>query len=649
MNKNSITDYISYILVRALGSTIRILPREFSLFLGRRLGDLLYYFDAKHKALAYANIKTALGSKLSPTQLNNITHKFYQAFGQNLIEIFFIPIVNKKYMDKYVTSEGLEFIYEAFKKGKGVILLGVHSGSWELSNILCANLGFSFSLFVRDLRHPYLNKWLNMYRSLKGCKIVQRQNQTRQLIEVLKNNEAIGITLDQGGKAGELVKFFGKDASMATGAIRLALRYNSVILPAFYTRVRGPYIKAIIEPPFNLTKTQDEAEDIHRNLQELVRIFEKNIEKYAKDYLWSYKIWKYADEKNILILSDAKAGHLRQAQAVANIASRSLKDKGITARIDTAEVKFKSNLSKKALVFSSALAGKYHCQGCLWCLRKFLQEDTYEYLARVKPDIIISCGSAIVPINFVLSRENLAKSIVIMRPSILSVERFNLAIIAKHDNPRRRRNIAVTEGALNLVDDEYLRDQREKLMHSLPAASFNPPVTIGLLIGGDTKNFLLKKDTMLEVSKQIKSVAERLNADILITTSRRTSQEIEVLMKEEFKDFPRCKLLIITKENNIPEAVGGILGLSQIIITSPESISMISEAANSKKFVFVFKSPGLRRKHQRFLDYFAKNKYIYLTGAEDLGTKIEDIWLNKPQIRVLSDNIVVSEAMKRIL
>jgi len=307
------------------------------------------------------------------------------------------------------------------------------------------------------------------------------------------------------------------------------------------------------------------------------------------------------------------------------------------------EIKFKNAFLKTALMFSSFLAGKYHCQGCLWCLRTFLQKGDYKSLIGMKPDIIISCGQAIAPINYVLSRENMSKSIVVMRPSILSTRRFDLAVIPKHDSPPKRKNIVVTEGALNLIDEDYLRKQSEKLMRL-------SPVTIGLLIGGDTKDFHLDEDTISQVIKQIKSASEKLDADILVTTSRRTSKEVEIKVKEELKDCPRCKLLVIANEKNIPETVGGILGLSQIIVTSPESISMISEAASSKKYVLVFKSLGLNNRHWRFLDHFAKNKYIYMVDNPlDLSKKIEDIWLNRPPIHALRDNLLVSEAIKRIL
>ena len=616
--------------------------------MGGILGELVYYFDLKHKSIAYSNIKTALGAKLSPYELSKLTKKFYHRFGQNLIEIFFIPLVNGEYINKYISIEGLDYITEAFKRGKGIIFLVVHEGGWELSNIICANLGFPFNLFIRDQRYPRLDRLLNSYRNQKGCKLIQRKNQIRQLIPALKRNEAIGMTADQGGKTGTLVKFLGKEASMPSGAIRLALKYDAALIPVFFIRQEGPYIKIIIEPPFKIKKTGNRDIDIHDNLQEIIHIFERYILRYPQEYLWTYKIWKYAKERNILILDDGKTGHLRQAQALAKIISNYLKDKGMDTHINTVKVSLKNKFAKCALNFSSGLSGKYHCQGCLWCLRAFLEKDNYKSLISIKHDIIISCGSSIAPINYVLARENLAKSIVILRPSILTTKRFDLVIMPQHDRPPKRKNVVVTEGALNLIDDIYLENCKLQIANCISPRD-DKQLFIGLLMGGDTRDFRLTADLIKETIVQIKRTLDNLDAEILITTSRRTSGRVEHLIREEFKDCPRCGLLIIAKERNFPFAIGGILGLSQIIITSPESTSMISEAVNSKKYVVVFNALGLGRRHQRFLEYFAKNKYIYLTEPGNLGKTIEDIWLNKPRIHTLEDNLLVEEALKRIL
>ncbi len=647
MKSNFLIDYLACILFRILGAIFRFLPVEWSLCLGRLAGGCFYYFDFKHKARSYANIKIALGKELPPVKIAKLTKEFYQSFGQSLMEIFLIPKVDKSYMDKYIHIEGLTNIYDGLEKGKGVILIAIHAGSWELANIICANLGFPFYLFVKDQDFPRLNELLNKYRRQKGCKIITKEGGLKQLIEALKNNSAVGITLDQGGKTGELVDFFGRSASMSTGGIKLALKYGCPVVPVYFKRTDGPNIQVLVGKELELSKTGKPDVDLKDNLLKFTKYFEELIRRYPKEYLWTYKIWKYSDQRSILILSDGKAGHLRQSECVSGIVVERLQNRGIQAKIDILEVKFKNRLAKAVFSLSSLLAGKYHCQGCLYCLKKFLDEDTYKKLSFLSPDMVVSCGSSLAAVNFIISRENLSKSVVVMRPSILSVKRFDLVIMPRHDHPPQRKNVVVTAGSLNPVNEQYLKEEAGKLIQRV---SLNPQAAyIGVLIGGDSKRFVLGDDLIRRVITEVKKAADKINAGILLTTSRRTRTQAEDLIKQEFKDYSRCKLMVIANDKNIPEAVGGILGLSKVIASSAAGKSMISEAVNSAKSVVVFRGEGLSAKHRVFVENLSRSKHIILSAVDSLGQKIEEAWQDKAAVNVLRDNDLVAKAVEKIL
>ncbi|HTZ11663.1 MAG TPA: lysophospholipid acyltransferase family protein, partial [Candidatus Margulisiibacteriota bacterium] len=369
MKKDYAIDYLSCIFFRLGSGIIGLLPPASALFLGRRLGDLFYYLDPKHRRLVYSNLKKALGDTQPSASLKNISKGFYRSFSQNLIEILLIPRLDKEYMKKYIKIDGYEHVQEGFKRGKGVIFLGVHEGSWELSNIICANLGFPFVLFVRNQKFPRLNALLNSYRQRQGCRIIQRGEGTRQLIEALRDNQSIGMTADQGGKGGVLLDFFGKSASIPSGAVRLALKYEAAIIPIFFVREKGPFIKIIVSPVFEVKKTGEPEKDVQENLARILSLFEGFIRKYPKEYLWSYKIWKYGRQRNILILSDSKTGHLRQSQALARIVSAELIRRGINSQVE--------EVTPAPGLLSSKSA-----------------------------DIVISCGSSLAALNLKFAREN---------------------------------------------------------------------------------------------------------------------------------------------------------------------------------------------------------------------------------------------------
>ena len=658
MKQNLIADYLSCILFKAVSFFTSFLPLSFNLFLGRRLGDLIYLFDRRHRTIAYANIRYAFANKLKFRACAKITRLAYRAFGQNLIEISVIGRINKQYLEKYIHIENKHNIDAAFKRGKGVIFLAVHEGNWELSNIICANLGFPFTLFVRDQGFARLNELLNSYRLKLGAKIIHKNAGVRQLIEVLKSNQAIGMTVDQGGKHGEIVKFFGKEASMSVGAVKLALKYDCSIIPVFYTRSSGPHTKVILDQVYTVTRSSSPESDLKDNLQRLMNIYENYIRRYPHEYLWTYKIWKYGKERDVLIISDGKTGHLRQSEGVARLINQQLVRRGIKTNLFIKEVNFRAGFPK----FISSL--------CRVFLRYALTKESWRDLMSFKPDIIISAGGAISALNYLLAKKNQAKSICLMRPANCSLKKFNLVIIPEHDRPQGRvclparqgldsssqshgpqgcGNLVATEGALNLIEPDYLNQKSRGLEQSgLLSPSLLDPC-IGVLIGGNSKGFSISRKTIIALAAEIKKSAEALNASILISTSRRTLPETEQQVKKEFADYPRCKLLVIANENNNPFVAGGILGLSNIIISSPESISMISEAVTAEKYVLVFKDEGVSKKHQRFLKNYQDKSYIYLKQIDELSSSINQLWQNKPKVNSPKDNLKVIEALNKIL
>jgi mitochondrial fission protein ELM1 len=325
-----------------------------------------------------------------------------------------------------------------------------------------------------------------------------------------------------------------------------------------------------------------------------------------------------------------------------------LKQKGIDSCIRTVQVAIKDRLHRAMLAVSCNFAWRGTCQGCVGCLRQSLTDGSYQQASSIKADIVISCGSSVAAVNRILALENQARSIVIMKPVFQNIRSFDLVVMPKHDDPPSGKNVVVTQGALNLIDDQYLKDQGDELEKHSGALNKTRPV-IGVLYGGDSKKFCLGPELVRETAKNILDAAQTIDADLLITTSRRTSAPAEKIIKEVFAGQPRCKLLVLANEKNYDFAVGGILDKSDIVVISPESISMISEAASSGKYVIVFDAPGISGKHLKLLSYFEAGGLIVRVAAKELSGAIRDICYNKPSHQRLDNTAAVKEGLSRIL
>lgn len=268
-------------------------------------------------------------------------------------------------------------------------------------------------------------------------------------------------------------------------------------------------------------------------------------------------------------------------------------------------------------------------------------------------NIVVSAGSSLASVNLFLGFKNKARKVVLMKPSLLSSNRFDLMITPEHDRVKPKNNVVVTKIAPNLINQQYLQDQAKILTRNCELRTTNNKgPTIGVLIGGDTAKYSITVELMSKVVSQLKQAAESLNCQLLISTSRRTPKMAEELLKKNFLNFPRCKLLVIANEKNIPEAVGGILGLSDIVVVSGESVSMVSEAVSAQRPVLVFnpekKLKGLT-KQEKFLEGLEKEKILKIVQPENLFSKIGKVWKDKPKRAKIQDRELIYQAISRLI
>lgn len=271
---------------------------------------------------------------------------------------------------------------------------------------------------------------------------------------------------------------------------------------------------------------------------------------------------------------------------------------------------------------------------------------------RTYSDFVISCGSSLSGVNVLMSKENNAKNIVIMKPGpLIGYRKFRLALVPKHDSPPVRNNIVPTDLAPNLISEESMKRDVEVLARRV---HIEPSGSVGVFIGGDNPEYALGCRLASSVIDGLLAFSKASGADLAITTSRRTSHECEKMIKDRLAHETKCKLLVIANEKNPPETVGGILGLSKIIVVSEESVSMISEAVSSGRPVVVFrldKKTAGSTKHEGALSKLAAGGYVTVTDAAGLDLALLRAWKTAGSVKVrpVADNNSIFEAVRRLI
>ncbi|MBU1007050.1 MAG: mitochondrial fission ELM1 family protein, partial [Candidatus Omnitrophica bacterium] len=213
----------------------------------------------------------------------------------------------------------------------------------------------------------------------------------------------------------------------------------------------------------------------------------------------------------------------------------------------------------------------------------------------------------------------------------------DLVILPRHDAPKiPRSNILVTDTAPNRIVPG-------------PEAQGSKLKGIGILIGGDAKNFELKKEDVEKVISGILKISDDEGLDIFISTSRRTSPEIGNYLKEKLAGNKRCRLLVIANENNTQGVVRDILSACDIVIVSPESVSMISEAVSSGRHVVVFTGSPLKGKYAKSVASLRSGGYLKSVPPDDIYGILRSLLTEKPPVTKIEDRNAIIKKLEAII
>lgn len=284
--------------------------------------------------------------------------------------------------------------------------------------------------------------------------------------------------------------------------------------------------------------------------------------------------------KKVVILSDGRPGHFNQTLGIAEQLEE--------VKIDIINVRYKMSILDFLVRLFGLLCRFLSLNKPIikFIFKIALKEKCYRECISTNPDLILSAGSSVATINAMLSKFKNAKSIVCMTPSFIGTDPFDLAVIPEHDMPPKKANIIKTIGAPNRINKGFMEKEIRNWNNSLEFDLFSlERPLISILLGGSDSYYTMDTAMVVRLVNEVEDYVEIYNGQFLITTSLRTPEKVENSLQNKFPD-DKCPLLIIAAEweaNPVPM----MIGISDIIIVTEDSVSMISESISGNNKVIV--------------------------------------------------------------
>ncbi|MFA5168088.1 MAG: hypothetical protein WC530_06120 [Candidatus Omnitrophota bacterium] len=288
--KPSLNYWLQYLVVRFLALLATVLPVEVSHRIACGFGTLAYWILGKRRRIAFENITGVLGNSIPDRRKKEIAHAAFQSAALSMMELFTVEKIKKEAQVRFKLF-GNEFLEEAFLKEHGVVLVISHLGSWEYLSFLPYFTKRPWSVVVKNIKNPYLDKAIDSMRRVMTVNPIAKDSSVRTILQELKAGHGVAILVDQwAGDEGLWVDFFDTKTSTTSIPARLSEKTGCALVSAYCLRkapghyeihIEKPVVHNMGQPGWESTVTKD-----------LNKVLERQILEHPEQWLWGHRRWK---------------------------------------------------------------------------------------------------------------------------------------------------------------------------------------------------------------------------------------------------------------------------------------------------------------------------------------------------------------------
>jgi len=281
-------DYTLFLIYKVFKFIVLLLPKSLVKFFLDGLAYFIYIIDIEHKKYAKANLDFVYQDKLTTNQKNSIIKNSYKNLVYNLYEFIENQTLDLDGFEKKITVKNEHIIKEALDSGRKIILITAHYGNWEYGNTFFPLKYAPTTMVGRPMNNKYFNDELNKTRTRNNTQMLTKREAGRGLVKAIKDGRVLGFVIDQHLRDGIEVEFFGKKVLQADSASRLAIKFDALIIPLFFTNIEFGKYEAEFYPPID----PREEKDITKLTQLQADIMQHHIEKEPSQWFWQHKRFK---------------------------------------------------------------------------------------------------------------------------------------------------------------------------------------------------------------------------------------------------------------------------------------------------------------------------------------------------------------------
>ena len=262
-----------------------LLMRPMPLWLGYRVAaavaEICYHFFRRQRLALNENLGWVLGSS-DQRQVDAVARRAFRNFAKFVVDFIHFPVMSRQEVRRRLVFSEWADLDEAANSGRGVLIVTMHFGVWDLGAAALATYGYPINAIADRFGYPKMNDLIHGSREKLGMKVIPVDRVGPGIFRALKRGEILAMLIDTPlpGQA-ITVDFLGAPAEMSSAPARIALRTGAWVVPAMV--LRGPERDTIIRPILDVRTARFEpTDDEERDVRDLTRLIISALEPHIR-------------------------------------------------------------------------------------------------------------------------------------------------------------------------------------------------------------------------------------------------------------------------------------------------------------------------------------------------------------------------------
>ena len=280
-------------MLRMIEVLARVLPEEALYGVAERLARVGAPL-AERRRLRVRNNLQRLHPEWELRRLNRGVVRVFEETARYYVDMALLPsLTPERIFRERLELRGLEHLQAELEAGRGVVATSAHLANPEAVVRAVGALGVRAAALVEPLADARHRAAAEARRAGAGVDFVEADRAgIARCIERLREGGLVAVLWDrdiQGG--GACIPFFQRQARFPVGAVDLAIRTDSALVPIWQRRTSGLHFEVECLPPMQLLLTGNRALDVRTGLADLAALFEPILHEHCEQWRMFESPW----------------------------------------------------------------------------------------------------------------------------------------------------------------------------------------------------------------------------------------------------------------------------------------------------------------------------------------------------------------------